>query len=297
MPDAVLEPRGPFRLASAARFIAGWEAANRPAGGGGDGGAAVVRLGFLVDDWSGHAGVLLRQDRPDGPVAATVTTRGGADPARALAQAARVVSLDHDGTGFPGLGERDPVVREAQARADFLRPVLFHSPYEAACWGVISARSHPSQAMKVRDALSEEHGAVLEVAGARILGFPAPERLLALDAVPGLAGEKVRRLQGIAQAALEGRLDRDPLLAAGHEAARAVLLGLRGIGPFWADLISVRAVGPVDAVALGEPRLRRTVAARYGRPEAVEDDAAFAAIAEGWRPFRTWTSVLMRATS
>jgi DNA-3-methyladenine glycosylase II len=295
MPDAVLEPRGPFRLAAAARFIAGWEAANRPPGGGG-GDPAEVRLAFLVDDWSGHAGVLLRQAEPDGPVAATVTTSGGADPERALRQAARVVSLDHDGTAFPELGRRDPVIGEAQEQADLLRPVLFHSPYEAACWGIVSARMHPAQAARVRDALSAEHGAVLDVAGERLHGFPAPERLLALDAVPGLAEEKVRRLHGIARAALEGRLDREALLAAGHETARASLLELRGIGPFWADLIAVRAVGPVDAPAPGEPRLRRAVAARYGRPEAVEDDAAFAAIADGWRPFRTWASVLLRAT-
>src|SRR4051812_47270142 len=224
MPDAVLEPRGPFRLASAARFIAGWEAANRPADGAeGAGGDAEVRLGFLVDDWSGHAGVLLRQAEPDGPVAVTADVRDGADPERAVAQAARVVSLDHDGTGFLEVGRRDPVVGEAQARAGFLRPVLFHSPYEAACWAIISGRLHHAHASKVRDALSAEFGARLDVAGRRMVGFPAPERLLALDALPGLAEEKVRRLRGIAQAALEGRLDRDELLAAGQAGARAAL--------------------------------------------------------------------------
>jgi DNA-3-methyladenine glycosylase II len=128
-----------------------------------------------------------------------------------------------------------------------------------------------------------------------MLGFPAPERLLALDAVPRLADEKVRRLHGIARAALEGRLNRERLLAAGQERALAALRELRGIGPFWADGIYLRAVGPTDAVTLNEPRVRAKAAERYGAPAVAEDDEAFLALAERWRPYRTWVSVLLRA--
>jgi len=59
-------------------------------------------------------------------------------------QASRIVSLDRDGTGYDSLGERDGVVGEFQRKSGWLRPVLFHSPYEAACWGVISARARRS---------------------------------------------------------------------------------------------------------------------------------------------------------
>lgn len=43
-----IEPRGPFTLASAARFIAGWPPTSR---GDRELGDEVVRLGFLVDDF------------------------------------------------------------------------------------------------------------------------------------------------------------------------------------------------------------------------------------------------------
>ena len=75
MSDFVLEPRGPFDLAAAARFIAGWPPAARP--GAADRDQRVVRLGFLVDDWSGHAGVILRQAEPDGPVAVNPRSKRG----------------------------------------------------------------------------------------------------------------------------------------------------------------------------------------------------------------------------
>lgn len=275
--EFALEPRGPFTLASAARFIAGWPPAKRPPGGDDE-----VRLEFLCDDYSGDASVVLRQDA-DGTVRGTIAGGSTAEPRRVIAQAARIVSLDHDGTGYAQLGERDPVVGRLQRESGYLRPVLFHSPYEAACWAVISARLRQPQAVRVREALSD--GGT----------FPPPAALLGRESIAGLTAEKVARLHGIARAALEGRLDREALLAAGQEDAVARLRELRGIGPFWADGIYLRAVGPTDGLTLHEPRVRAKAAEHYGAPEAVSDDDAFLALAERWRPFRTWVSVLMRA--
>jgi DNA-3-methyladenine glycosylase II len=230
-----------------------------------------VRLSFLVDDWSGPARVVLTQR--DGIVQGTVEAD---HEERAIAQAARIVSLDHDGTGYAEVGERDPIVGELQRASGFLRPVLFHSPYEAAAWSVISARTRHAQAVKLRDALSP--GGI----------FPAPEQVLALRELPGLPEAKVPRLHGVAQAALEGRLDREPLLALDPEEARARLQALPGIGPFYAGLILLRAVGTTDVTA-HEPRLEQAVRERYGEP--------LDTVAQRWKPFRTWVAVLIRASS
>jgi DNA-3-methyladenine glycosylase II len=211
------------------------------------------------------------------------------DEARVIAQAARIVSLDHDGTGYGELGERDEVVGRLQRASGYLRPVLFHSPYEAACWSVISARTQHAQAARLRDALSAAHGERLTLAGQERVTFPAPQALLSVDAFPSLADVKLQRLHGIARAALEGRLDREPLLALDPEEATAQLLELPGIGPFYAGLILLRAVGTTDALASGEPLVREKAAEHYGAEEPFE------AIAERWRPFRTWVSVLLRA--
>jgi DNA-3-methyladenine glycosylase II len=257
-----VEPRGPFTLASAARFIAGWPPGRAHAADG------EVRLRFLVDDWSGPATVTFTQDGD------TVHAAVEADnEQRALEQAARVLSLDHDGRGYPEVGERDPVVGELQRASGYLRPVLFHSPYEAACWSVLSARTQHAQAVELRDALGET--------------FPAPEQLLQVKEGP--PANKLARLHGIAQAALEGRLDREPLLALDADEAYTRLQELPGIGSFYAGLILLRAVGPTDLAPRGEPRLERAVKARYGQP--VER------VSEAWRPFRTWVSVLMRASA
>ncbi len=288
MVELTIAPRGPFSLAAAERFFGGWEATAgaQPSPDG-------LRVAFLVDDWQGSVGMLVRQDSDTGAIHAAVqASTGDLDVARAERQLARILSLDHDGAGYAAVGERDPVIGERQRAASFLRPVLFHSPYEAACWGIVSARLHHRQARAIRTAMSSR----LLVERAALDVFPSPSELLERTEIPSLPAEKVARLHGIARAALEGRLDRDRLLALPPEQAMAEVQRLRGIGPFWAGLIVLRAVGPTDALAPGEPRLRRAVAAAYDRPELASDDDAFAALAASWRPYRTWVSVLLRAT-
>ena len=143
MSDFVLEPAGPFDLSATARFFAGWPPAGRiqattP-------GERVVRLAFLVDDWSGRAGVILRQSQVNGAVEGEIVSSTADDPGRVRDQAARIVSLDRDARASAELGERDEVVGTRQRESGWLRPVLFHSPYEAGCWAILSARIRQSQ--------------------------------------------------------------------------------------------------------------------------------------------------------
>jgi DNA-3-methyladenine glycosylase II len=211
-------------------------------------------------------------------------------------QVARVLSLDHDGDEFSAVGRRDPVIGRLQAVAPGLRPPLFHSPYEAAAWCVLSARRHAVQAARVRTRLNEAHGATFEVAGRSLAAFPTPERLLDVPAFAGVDAIRLRRLHGVATAALEGRLDASRLCASGEEEAMAEMRRLDGIGPFYAALIVARASGLADVLPSDEPKLNALVASLYGLA-APPGPAELAAVAEPWRPLRTWAAVLIRAAS
>jgi DNA-3-methyladenine glycosylase II len=260
----------------------------------------VMRLAFPVDTPSGaqggggYAGVALRQEADDGPVTAELELRDGADPETVKRQVKRIVSLDHDGRGFAAVGERDPVLGRLQRAHPGQRPVLFPSPYEAAAWSIISARRPSSQAAGVRRALGEELGATFTLAGETLSAFPRPERLLDVAERPGLPPEKVERLHGVARAALDGQLDVAHLHALGPERAYEEVQRLRGIGPFYAGLIVLRASGFADAM-LEVPE--RKGLAHTGRYYGLGPDpslAEVAALAERWRPFRTWALVLIR---
>jgi DNA-3-methyladenine glycosylase II len=256
-----------------------------------------MRLAFAVDGGDGYAGVVLRQPtlEPDAPVEVEVQLSGGADADAALRQTARIVSLDYDGEEFLKAGERDPVIGRLQRTHAGQRPVLFHSPYEAAAWAIISARRPAGQAAHVRNAIAEQHGAAFELAGQTLHSFPQPDRLAELpQGTEGLNAQKVERLWGVARAAVEGQLDAEHLKRLGPEQATEAVQKLKGLGPFYAGLVVVRASGFADALLqTAEPKLLGRAKELYGL-DAPPTLGQFADMAEKWRPFRTWTTVLIR---
>lgn len=279
-------PDGPFSLAAAAGFGFGPNA-GRPKAAGGE-----MRLAFVTDDMRHHAAVHLTQ-RPDGAVRVAIESDG--DDEAVLRQACRIVSLDHPAAPWVAAGERDPVLGSLQREHDWLRPVLFHSPYEAAAWSIISARRYRAQAVSVRSRICAELGATLTVAGEDVPAFPLPGRLLTAQALPGMAANRVAWLRVVAQAALDGKLDAARLAAMPPEDALADLQKLPGIGPMYATLILLRATGVADVLTSAEPRLPGYVAHFYGTGPEPASREEVERIAEGWRPCRTWAAVLMRA--
>jgi DNA-3-methyladenine glycosylase II len=83
------------------------------------------------------------------------------------------------------------------------------------------------------------------------------------------------------------------LLSLPTEQGMEHLLKLPGIGPTYGTLILLRGTGSVDARTGVEPRLPTYLAHFYGLG-AEASPQQIAAIMDGWRPFRTWSSVLTR---
>ena len=203
-----------------------------------------------------------------------------------------------DGSGFPAVGERDPVVGEIQRKYPGLRPVGFWSPYEAAAWTIIGHRIRITQAAAVKARMAEQLGEPVSFGGRIVHAFPSPQRLLdlglaELDTFPGLAGRKPEWLRSLARAALDGQLDAARLRAMPAAEALADLKKLPGIGDFSAGLTLLRGAGAPDAVPVSEPRLARAVALAYGLPGPATPEQ-IVAISENWRPYRTWVTLLLR---
>jgi len=172
--------------------------------------------------------------------------------------------------------------------------VLFTSPYEAACWGVISQRIHTTQAAKAVLEIVRAHGEWVTLAGISVPVFPRPDRLLDVRVVPGLAPIKIARLHAIAKAMDRGMtiLDADSIRALGPEEGPRSLRSLPGIGSFWANAIYLRACGVAD-VFPDEPISIAALGALHGlgdRPSS----ARVVALTNHYRPFRMWVAFLLR---
>jgi DNA-3-methyladenine glycosylase II len=259
----------------------------------------VMRMAFCLDgDYQRQVGVEARQfgDRLEVQAQSLGDPLSDAEAEALRKQVARVVSLDHDGEAFHQLCLSDPVLARIHMKAPGFRPALFYSPYEAALWSIISARRARSQGITLRARMSELYGAGFELSGTRTLCVPTPSALLEIESVPGLPADRIPRLHAVAQAAQRGVLDADRLRAMAPEDAKAELQQLPGIGPFYSSLIVIRACGHADAPTLGEPRSRAAIEQAYGIDHELGDEELLA-LAERWRPFRTWISVMMRALS
>ena len=257
----------------------------------------VMRMAFCLDgDYERQVGVEAKQlgNRLEVLMQPAGDPLSGAEVGALGKQVARVISLDHDGEAFHQLCLADPVLAKVHARAPGFRPALFYSPYEAALWSIISARRARTQGITLRARMSEMYGAGFDLSGIRTLCVPTPSAVLEMESVPGLPADRLPRLHAVAEAAQRGELDAERLRSMPPEDAQAELQRMPGIGPFYSSLIVIRACGHADAPSLGEPRSRAAIQAAYGVDHELSD-AELLALAETWRPFRTWVTVMMRA--
>jgi DNA-3-methyladenine glycosylase II len=290
METFTLVPRGPFSLAASIAFLEGFTPASYSGAANG-----VLELAFPVEGSWRTAGVRVRQNG-GGTVLAEIVSPAEPDAglvAEIRPQLERILSLDVDGTGFPAVGERDPVVGEVQQKYPGLRPVGFWSPYEAAAWTIIVRRIRITQGAVIKARMTERLGEPVSFGDRVVHAFPPPQRLAELDTFPGLIGPKPEWLRSVARAALDGQLDAARLRAMPPEEALADLKKLPGIGDFSAGLTLLRGAGSPDVVPSGEARLARAVELAYGLPGPATSEQILA-ISQNWRPYRTWVTLLLR---
>ena len=263
---------GPWSLATSKAFWEGFTPAALPTTGGDP-----LSTVFLVEaDWSRAETSVVQRGRT-----ARIEVTGDGDLDAAAAQVARFLALDVDATGWPAVGERDPVIGALQARLPGFRPCGFHSPYEAAVWAVLSQRIRIPQAAALRSRLADRYGD----RGA----MPAPAVLRALEL--DLPGRKAEYLHAVADAALDGVLDAERLRALPSDEALSAVQEVQGLGPFAAQLVVVRGANTQDVAPRRERRLDEQIVERYGPGATIE------VVSEAWRPFRSWAAVHLRAAA
>jgi DNA-3-methyladenine glycosylase II len=283
--EFAIAPKGPFSLAAAQDFAGGFAAGI----GGGSVDSASIVMSFPVEDTNGSAAVELRQEA--GGQLIGRTDAGAELVVAVMRQAARSLSVDHDGTAWPAVGERDPVIGQLQQAYSFLRPVCFYSAYEAVTSFVIGQRIARRQTARLKSLLAEELGDRPTVDGRPYPAFPRPERLLELRSLPGLSEQKVARLRGLAQAAIDGALNTEELRGLPRDEVIPRLEQLPGVGPWTAEGVWLRGCGVADELPTSERLSLEAASALYGREV---DQHAFEQLAEAWRPYRMWAVVLLR---
>jgi DNA-3-methyladenine glycosylase II len=188
--------------------------------------------------------------------------------------------LDSDAVlekGVRALVRRDPVMKGMVARGarpplrkrepgfDGLAGIIVSQQLSTASAGAIWAR------LKARfPTLSPEAVAAASDEDLRAAGLSAP---------------KMRTLRAIAAAVAEGALPLERLGDMEADEAHACLTGVKGIGPWTADIYLLFCLGHADAFPAGDLALQEAARLAY-ELETRPTDKDLIALAERWRPWR-----------
>jgi DNA-3-methyladenine glycosylase II len=120
--------------------------------------------------------------------------------------------------------------------------------------------------------------------------FPKPAAILATpDAAlraAGLSGAKSAALKDLARHVIEKKLVPARLGAATDEQIAAMLLPVRGIGPWSVDMFLMFALARPDVLPVGDLGIRKGMQRHFGLRKLPEADR-MTKLAAPWRPFRS----------
>jgi DNA-3-methyladenine glycosylase II len=126
--------------------------------------------------------------------------------------------------------------------------------------------------------------------------FPSPGKLLATDdtalRAAGLSGAKAAAIKDLARHVLEKRVNPGHLPHATDEEVAAMLLPVRGIGPWSVDMFLMFSLARPDVLPVGDLGVQKGMQ-RHFALRKLPSPERMAKLAAPWRPFRTVASWYM----
>ncbi len=220
----------------------------------------------------------------DGAVRCTLRLDQWRDLSAAVARCRRLLDLDADPEAIDSVLGADPVLATSVRAAPGRRSPGHVDGAELAVRAVLGQQVSVAGARTIAGRLAAAAGVPLTVPDDRLThAFPTPAALLELgpDALP-MPMSRRRTLMTLCTELAEERIVIDP----GADAAvlRSQLIALRGIGPWTADYVLMRALGDPDVFLATDLGVRHA-AKRLGLDDA---PGALAVTAERWRPWRSY---------
>lgn len=177
------------------------------------------------------------------------------------------LSLDDDLRPFYAAAQaNDPAFLPVIQRLYGFHQVKFLTPFENACWAVLTQRTPMAVARALKQKLVARYGASLVVDGAEYPAFPEAETLAAAgrDELVGLLHNERKASYLHAIATAFASVDEGWLRTGDDEQVRDWLLAIAGIGPWSANFVLIRGLGRMATVTTHEKELLAAARAVYG---------------------------------
>ncbi len=247
-----------------------------------------------VESWDGttyrrtlrlpHGSGVVALTPADGYVACTLRLDHLTDLTAAVTRARRVADLDADPVAVADALGADPLLGRLVGDAPGCRVPGTVDGSELAVRAVLGQQVSVAGARTLAGRLVQACGEVLAAPDGGLTHlFPTAGALAAIDpALLAMPTARKRALTGLCRAIADGDIVLDP--GADRDELDARLQALPGIGPWTTSYIALRALGDPDAFLPSDLGVRHALE-RLG---SAGDPATAAALAERWRPWRSY---------
>ena len=222
------------------------------------------------------------------------------EQSRAVEVAARLVGAQSDLSAFYGTIEDDDPIYEFVSRFRGLGISQSASPFEGLVLSILGQQISNEVARVLRDLLVDTLGDAMSVEGVDYRLFPSPASIAeaGTDALRGmkLSARKAEYISAISDSVASGDLDLDALAALPDESVVEELVKLRGVGPWTAHWLLIRAYGRPDGFPDGDLAVQRSLGGLYNEGRRLTAKEAVDLSAR-WRPYRSYLVTYMFAAA
>lgn len=204
------------------------------------------------------------------------------------------LSLEDDLRPFYEIGEADPAFASVVQSLYGYHQVKFLTPFENACWAILSQRNLMTVSRRMKAALTDVFGSVLEVEGVTYEAFPEPGALAmrSIDDINAVVGNLWKAEGLISVAHAFDNVDDVWLRTAPDEEVERWLRSIKGIGDWSATFIMIRGLGRMHGVPIGDKALMQAASRVYGQMVTPEE---LLRLAKPYGAFGGYWSHYMRA--
>ncbi|MGB3952698.1 MAG: AlkA N-terminal domain-containing protein, partial [Solirubrobacterales bacterium] len=234
-----------------------------------------------------HGNGIVELTPGDGAIGCSLKLEDLRDLTAAVARCRHLLDLDADPNAIAERLGGDPVIGALVRRVPGLRVPRCIDGFEILVRAILTQQVSVRGARTAIGRLVERYGKPLStVDGGLTHLFPTPEAIANADPSDlRMPGTRAAALKTAARMVAEGEIT----LNAGSDArdSAAALTAIKGIGPWTASYVAMRALGDPDAFLASDLGVRRGLASLGHDVSPVEATA----LAESWRPWRSYATI------
>ena len=208
------------------------------------------------------------------------------------------LSLDDDLRPFYAIGREDadfaPIVEELYG----YHQVKFLTPFEIACWAVLTQRNPMNMSQRMKKNLIDTYGGTITVDGIAYSAFPEAERMahVSEDELTGVVrnARKAEYLVAVIKAFSD--VDEHFLRTGDYDEVEAWLRSIRGFGAWSASFVMVRGLGHMEKLTSNEKVTLAAVSRLYGQGKDLTR-AEIERISERYGPYKGYWGHYLRVGS